>query len=322
MFSFTSIFSKNDNIIVPAKKSDSDNELEFYDKPVLNKHTKIKIDDIQETKNTLETDEENNTDDDNTDDEENTDNESYDSDRVESDNFSDYIVTDSSISYAKNAIFCKFNWNGIIHLDRWELQRKVEETHVDELKELFETNFKKNGEFIFYDPIHIGKKKDDDKYYVLDGQHRISTVEYFVKSNKYAIQQIPAIIWYVNNEKEFIDLFHKINNRLSLDKLKLMQVKLLEIIQEFEKKYGKDIWKKNRPFINKEKFVEKLRETDSVHKLTTTEIMEKIYKINEKLRQLPRSKRVKNVKPNIHNSAEEMDFFLGMDKDMNWMKDI
>jgi hypothetical protein len=239
------------------------------------------------------------------------------------DNFKNYINKDSISSFTKNAEFCTFNWNGIDLLDKWELQRKVDKNHATELVKAMLNDLKKYKEFVFYDPIHIGKKKVDLKYYVLDGQHRLEAYLWLYERNKYPIQQIPIIIWYVDDDEDFIELFQKINNRLSLDKLKLIQIKLLEIFEELEKKYGKNIYGQNRPKINKEIFADKLKNNDNVHKLTTNEILIKLVEINEKIRGKPRTSRVKpNVNSSIHNSAEIMDFFLGLDKTMSWISDI
>ena len=239
------------------------------------------------------------------------------------DSFKNYINVDSIRQFTKNGEFCTFNWNGIELLDKWELQRKVDMNHATVLAIAMLRDYKKYKEFVFYDPIHIGKKKDDDKYYVLDGQHRLEAYSHFYKKNKYPIQQIPIIVWYVDTEDEFIELFQKINNRLSLDKLKLMQMKLLEIFEGLEHKYGKTMWGANRPKINKDIFANKLKSTDSVHKLTTEQILFKLIEINEKIRVKPRSSRVKpNVNTSIHNSAESMDFFLGLDKTMAWLSEF
>jgi hypothetical protein len=249
--------------------------------------------------------------------------ESEESEELAVDKFDNYIIQDSVQNYTSNAQFLRFCWNGIGLLDKWELQRKVDIDHVNELAKSMYSDYKKNKEFTSYDPVHLGKKKGDDKFYVLDGQHRLEAYNYFYKLNKFPIQQIPTIVWYTKNEADFIELFHKINSRLSIDKLKLVQIKLLEIFEGLENKYEKNIWGSNRPKINKELFTDKLRNTESIHKLTTGEILIKLYKINENIRGLPRNSRVKpNCASSIHTSAENIDFFLGLDKNMSWINEI
>ena len=241
----------------------------------------------------------------------------------EADGFNNYIIEDSVQNYTSTSKFLRFNWNGIDFLDRWELQRKVDMEHANELANSMYIDYKQTKEFIAYDPLHLGKKPNDDKFYVLDGQHRLEAYDYFYKLNKYPIQQIPAILWYAKDEKHFIELFHKINSRLSIDKLKLVQIKLLEIFEGIETKYGKTVWGINRPKLNKDIFTDKLKNTEAIHKLTTEEILNKLYKINEKIRGLPRCLRVKpHCAPSIHTSAENMDFFLGLNKHMPWIDEI
>lgn len=239
------------------------------------------------------------------------------------DNFANYIIGTSMKKYTSNSEFIRFGWNGIDLLDRWELQRKVNMDHATKLAYSMRTDYKIHKEFISYDPIHIGKIENESPYYVLDGQHRLEAYNYFYQKNEYPIQQIPAIIWYVKNQSEFVNIFHKINDRISIDKLKLVQIKLLEIIAALEDKYGKSIWGLNRPKINKDIFIDKLKDTDFIHKLTTDEILNALFKINDKIRGLPRNSRVIPKCGNeIHHKAENLDFFLGLDKQMSWISNI
>jgi hypothetical protein len=234
--------------------------------------------------------------------------------------FENFIT--SRHKYTKNSEFITFGWNGIDFLERWELQRKIDYVHASALATSMKRDYKNNKEFISYDPIHLAIRADN-KYYVLDGQHRLEAYKYFYSSNKYPIQQIPAILWKTESDHDFIELFNKINSRLSIDKVKLVQVKLFEIFELLEKKYTNGIWGLNRPRINKEIFAEKLRNTDFIHKLTTEQIVSKLISINIQIRKIPRDLRIKpNCSSNIHNLAEQLDFFLGLDKSMEWIEQI
>lgn len=240
-------------------------------------------------------------------------------------NFPDFIDENSIRPYTKNAEYLLFNWNGIKYLDRWELQRKIDLSHATELAKSMRSDWKKHKQFIFYDPIHIGIKKNDNqnKYYILDGQHRLEAYLYFYEKNTYPIQQIPAILWTAYNDDHFIELFNKINTRISIDKLKLVQYKILEILELIEKKYGTKIWGSKRPYINKDNFVSNLRNHDQIHKLSSEQIYKQLIEINKNLRLLPRYKRTKkSINSTVHINAESIDFFLGLDKDMEWIKEI
>lgn len=237
--------------------------------------------------------------------------------------FGQYITTKKPYSY--NAYFISFAWNGIDLIDRWELQRKIDYTHASELANSMKRDYKLYKSFVSYDPIHIGYRTDltENKYYILDGQHRLEAYKYFYSTNKYPIQQIPAILWMASSEHQFVELFNKINSRLSIDKLKLVQVKLLEIFSALEKKYTGGIFGTNRPKINKEIFADKLKNTEFIHKLTSEEIINNLITINNNIRKLPRGSRIKpNCSSDTHARAEYLDWFLGLDKNMNWMEEI
>lgn len=241
-----------------------------------------------------------------------------------SDMISKYIVPDKITDYNSRAIMCYYLWSGAEELDRWELNRKI---NLDQVKKMYKEmtlDYQKSGEFIFYEPVHLAIKSNS-VFYVIDGQHRLLAYAKLHKKNKYPIQQIPCVLWFPKSEEEFIEIFDKINSRTPMDKTKLFNYKINEIIGWFDKTWGKkySIWGKTRPKINKDLMVEKMRESDSIHKLETNQIIEKIIKINEKIRGFGRNKRcVKVVSDSVHNNAETMNFFLGYDKELGWISDI
>ena len=241
-----------------------------------------------------------------------------------SDMISKYIVPDKITDYNSRAIMCYYLWSGAEELDRWELNRKI---NLDQVKKMYKEmtlDYQKSSEFIFYEPVHLAIKTNS-VFYVIDGQHRLLAYAKLHKKNKYPIQQIPCVLWFPKSDEEFIEIFDKINSRTPMDKTKLFNYKINEIIGWFDKTWGKkySIWGKTRPKINKDLMVEKMRESDSIHKLETNEIIEKIKKINEKIRGLSRNKRCeKTVSDSVHNNAETMNFFLGYDKELDWIRDI
>lgn len=215
-------------------------------------------------------------------------------------------------------------WSGVEDLDRWELNRKINTSHVKKIYKDMVMDYDKKGEFIFYEPIHLALKLDNI-FYVIDGQHRLLACNKLYKKNKYPIQQIPCVLWFPNSEEEFIEIFDKINLRTPMDKSKLFNYKILDIINWMDKNMSKNesIWGKLRPKINKDLFVEKMRESDSIHKLETNEIIKKINNYNIELRGKPRNKRSdKNIADSTHAHAETMDFFLGYDKELKWIEQL
>lgn len=239
--------------------------------------------------------------------------------------FANYIIKDSIVMYDNNAsIFCKFLWSGITFLDHWELQRKLDKHYAKKLMKIMINDYNTYGNFMFYDPIHLALKSDN-KYYVIDGQHRLVAWNTLCIKNKYPIQQIPCVIWTVKFEDDFLTLFDRINSRTPIDRTKLFNYKILEIIQEMTNQMGKSemIWGSKRPKIDKDLFVQEMRSNESIHKMETGKIMEKIKEINNKIRGLPRTKRANvYIGTSVHTHAETMDFFLGYDKELKWIYDI
>jgi hypothetical protein len=241
-----------------------------------------------------------------------------------SDIISKYIVPNKITDYNSKAIMCYYLWSGADELDRWELNRKINLEQVKKIYKEMTIHYQKLNEFIFYEPVHIAIKKNS-VFYVIDGQHRLLACAKLYKKNKYPIQQIPCVLWFPKTEEEFIEIFDKINSRTPMDKTKLFNYKINELIEWFDKTWGKkySIWGKTRPKINKDLMVEKMRESDSIHKLETNEILERIKKINEKIRGFGRNKRcLKPTSDSVHNNAETMNFFLGYDKELGWIEDI
>jgi hypothetical protein len=244
-----------------------------------------------------------------------------------SDLISKFIVQDKITEFNSKSILCYYLWSGIEDLDRWELNRKINLEHVKKIYKEMTKDYEKIGEFIFYEPVHLAIK-ENSVFYIIDGQHRLLACAKLHKKNKYPTQQIPCVLWFPKTEEEFIEIFDKINSRTPIDKTKLFNYKINEIIGWIDKTWNKDgkecLWGKTRPKINKELFVNKMRDSDTVHKLDTNQIITEIKKINSKIRGLPRNKRCdkKSVSDSVHNHAESIDFFLGYDKELGWIDDI
>lgn len=235
-----------------------------------------------------------------------------------------YIDNEKIYNFNEKSIICYYLWSGISELDKWELNRKIDKSHVETIYNEMKNDYKKKGTFYFYDHVHLAIK-NDNIIYIMDGQHRLLACDKLYKKNKYPIQQIPCILWFIDNDDEFIEIFEKINLRTPLDKSKLFNYKIQDIINWMNENMGNNypIWGKNRPKIHQIKFVEKMRENDSVYKLETNEIIKKINEINKNIRGLTRNKRsTKPINDSIHNNAETMDFFLGYDKELEWVKKI
>ncbi len=237
--------------------------------------------------------------------------------------FSTYIVKESKRTYNHNSYYCQFLWSGIEYLDHWELQRKINKDHSKIILSQMKSDYEKSNNFTFYDVIHLGLKPDG-KYYVIDGQHRLVAYYNLFLKNKYPIQKVPAVIWETKSDDEFLEIYEKINKRVPFD-ITPFNRKILDIIFQLDEIFGKKttIWGKKRPKIDKTLFIDEMNINDSVHKLDADSIVKKIVEINIKIRGLPRSKRsVERVSSGVHTQCEEMDFYLGYDKNLKWIHDI
>ena len=72
-----------------------------------------------------------------------------------------YIVRDKIIEFGSNGIFCNYLWSGVSELDKWELNRKIDVDLVKKLVDEMEKDYKSCGKFKFYEPVHLGLKKNN-----------------------------------------------------------------------------------------------------------------------------------------------------------------
>jgi hypothetical protein len=238
-------------------------------------------------------------------------------------NLENFIIEESKRIYNHNSYYCQILWSGIEYIDHWDLQRKLNIEHAKSIVNQMKLDYKKNKKFTFYDVVHLAKKPDG-KYYTIDGQHRLIAYNNLCLKNLYPIQKIPAVIWNVNSDQEFLEIYEKINKRVFFDVTPYPK-KILDIIFQIEQSFNKItiVWGKNRPKINKQLFIEEMKTNDFVHKLDADIIVKKIIDINNNLRSLPRSKRTTDkISTKVHINAEESDFFLGYDKNLKWIHDI
>ena len=246
-----------------------------------------------------------------------------------SESLKDYINEDTITYFSnKKKYFCLIKSSGLQHIEKWELNRKLNNNRVEKLYTVINSNLETDNDINMHEPLHIAFNSDEDTYKLVDGQHRYAAVSKLYDENKYAIFDVPCVVHVVTCEKEMMDLLQEINNRLPLSKEEFIKYKIPLIIDFISKKWSKDSWTpfgKNRPSINKDKFEKKLKEYETeLEKISLEKISLRLEKINMNIRKLPRSKRVigKNIRKNVNDKADTYDFFLGLDKEMNWFKYI
>lgn len=243
--------------------------------------------------------------------------------------------------------FAKITAEDIDYIDFWELNRKVDKTFIKTIIDWQEAYHLKNGRYNFIDPLHICEVEEETEYgytysyKLLDGQHRLSA--YRQLSNKYDRPMLPVILHRVKNNEEMLTLFQFINNRAFLDMKQLdkEREKLDSIMKSMDRhwiinrmrKIGRSNFKgnsytsvfgKNRPYINKEKFCQKIRETKSFTTCTVEEILNKLINLNQVIKSLPYNLRGTNIKKDSKyiQDSEYLNFYLGYNKDMTWMNEL
>jgi hypothetical protein len=128
--------------------------------------------------------------------------------------FADYILKDSVRPYNDNSYYCQFLWSGIEHLDHWELKRKLNKDNAKTILSQMKKDYNKKNKFIFYDVIHL-RIKPDGNYDVIDGQDNLVAYYNLYLKNLYPIQKIPAVIWETSSDDEFLEIYERINDKLS-----------------------------------------------------------------------------------------------------------
>ena len=276
----------------------------------------------------LENDKELENDEDNEDDENDEDNEDNEDDENDEDNEDDKECLENYFIGNKieitNGFITEILWTGFTddNISLLYFNRKINEEHVKAIKKSMVQDFKKNNKFNIYDLVQIGKL--DDKYYLVDGQHRFRAYQKLINKNKYRAQKIPCIIRNCETEDDLYELICRINNRLIIKKNDFIKYKTLEIIEGLEKKFENiKIWGTKRPKINKNTFIEKIKNNPSVENMESEDVIKKILKLNEKIRKKDRKDRCeKIISTKIHNYAEENDFYLFYNKELDWINNI
>jgi hypothetical protein len=230
--------------------------------------------------------------------------------------------------------FAKLLPCGIKYIQPWGLNRPLDSKFIEDIVKNQEEFYNINKRYNFIDPIHISKC--DDKYQLLDGQHRLDAYQKLHHKND--LPRMPVIIHNVKDQKENIQIFRTVNKRAYVKMEELHQDKLNELTDKMNKHWlaifierkkripndynFKTIFGINRPYMDENKFCRTIRETNTFKNKTVDEIMNILVRINNNIKDMNVSKRGKGITPLGNDKCDCFGFYLGCDKDMNWMKDI
>ena len=220
-------------------------------------------------------------------------------------------------------------WTGFKdeNINRTYVNRTLNRKHGKKIRINMEKDYKKNKCFKLHDQIHLAKV--NDKYYLIDEPHRYAAYKSLIRKNNHPVQKILCIINYCKDKEKMYDLVNSVNDRLIVKKEDFKKedykkYKKNNIIYELDKKYEDiNIWGSNRPRMNKNKFIEKIQNNNSIENMTLEKIIEKIDKYNDSVRVTDRENRTKqNISVKNHEFCEKNNFFLGYDKNINWIDNL
>ena len=240
------------------------------------------------------------------------------------DDFFDNVEPLSSFPNSKHKGYmanCSMKCLHILHSPIWALNRKIDSVHVRLLFDAFEKDVKSGESICFFDMIHITYNVLSDEVKVIEGQHRIQALEEIQRKYPEYDCKFPAILWNVSDDNDMMHLLHIVNNRKHFELEENINYEISDIVSTLSDRFEINIWGDFRPFMNKSVFIEKLRDKmDDIRQkyASVDEICSKLIQINEDIEKLPKYKRGGGTK-STNEKAEEIGFFLGLDKEMKWL---
>ena len=217
---------------------------------------------------------------------------------------------------------CSIKCLHILHSPIWALNRKIDRDHVRLLFEAFEKNAKAGQQIDFFDMIHITYNIKTDEVKVIEGQHRIQALEEIRRKYPTYDCKFVGILWNVSDDNDMMHLLHIVNNRKTFELEGNINYEISDIVSTLSDHFEENIWGEFRPFLNKTVFIEKVRRKIDVIRqeyASVEDYVTKLIQINDAIGKLPKYKRGGGTK-STNEKAEEMGFFLGLDKNMIWLE--
>jgi hypothetical protein len=161
--------------------------------------------------------------------------------------------TFESLRYSKNRTMYKVPINLLIQFKKFfRLSKYNRMINYERIEKAF-TDFN----FEDSDPLIFSIIGDENEFDILDGQHRMT----FIMKNTHLFKgdEIVLIdVRKIDSEKDFKNLLRKINNRYNFSDEQVHKYRLHLILETLNKNFVSNIYGKNRPRINKEKFEREL----------------------------------------------------------------
>ena len=166
----------------------------------------------------------------------------------------------------------------------------------------------------------------DDRLYVVNGQHR-----HHILLNNINVFNKPGVdilidVTICRTKSELEKIINTSNNSRSFDSSELNEFKMDKIKKMMNEKYGRELFRKNFPYIKLSKFELKLQKMKFYSENSVQRIVNQLLEINNLIKQRYLignlsedydKKRIKQFKK--HKWFVDKHFYLGIDKKMKWM---
>ena len=235
--------------------------------------------------------------------------------------------------------FQMLSYNDICKLNiiKPNCQRAIDSEQINKIHEYQIRHFEQFNEFFFANPIIIGCiSGNPPKYYIIDGQHRLSCIERLSKIDKYHPFTIPCTILYVENETELDEKYVAINQNKpvplpsNINEWKNFTRYIEEHLQQFQK-YFSHSDKPQSPNFNKELLMKYIN-TNNIARLCNnnyTLFIDEMKKLNSYYRETHSTSIAeqfnKDITPVIHKCIQKQPdnpFILGIYRKYEWINFI
>lgn len=225
--------------------------------------------------------------------------------------------------------------NSLELVKKWALNRKINDSYVNELKKVYIQDIIQLGYPRLLDPIHISTyidSNEDNIYEIIDGQHRYKAL-YELHDDQTLnldIFDVSIELHLVKSEEEKMELFDKINRRKQINREDLIDYKIpifIDKLAEYWKENNNfEIYGTQRPRINKSVLESKMKTCmDKLDKYKIIDLMDIFFQINKDIGKLPRKHRcgkIGTASRKMHDRTDDIKFYLGMDNKLGWLDKI
>lgn len=151
--------------------------------------------------------------------------------------------------------------NNKIKLNIWDYQRPEYPDHIKDM----ETHLKiGKGSNRLYGTFSIVHNNENDKLYLIDGQHRRKAIENYLKIHKNYHSKIQINIYEATDDQETAQLFNEINNIKFVSDADIPNIEYIKLVDGLQKKYKhaiRDGKKTCYPYITKKILYTRLKES-------------------------------------------------------------